>query len=207
MKRVERIKDAHRYAYPHLAHSNMQNEFTIMLLFTNEIVNWTLWIVGYEKWRRRRRRRGSTNTDIILHLKRERERREANRGGVAWRWWRPTFSSAPLEELARWRIIISIMIESREETTTLRHPLLWIYSFWTIGDVRFLKMYTLFCRTSRVKSERHRYRVVAREPKSLTIGRLNAYSLSEMEELPFVRSFIKSSSRWKRKRLKACVNI
>lgn len=41
MKRVERIKDAHRYAYPHLAHSNMQNEFTIMLLFTNEIVNWT----------------------------------------------------------------------------------------------------------------------------------------------------------------------
>ncbi len=41
MKRVERIKDAHRYAYPHLAHSNMQNEFSIMLLFTNEIVNWT----------------------------------------------------------------------------------------------------------------------------------------------------------------------
>ena len=41
MKRVKRIKDAHRYAYPHLAHSNMQNEFTIMLLFTNEIVNWT----------------------------------------------------------------------------------------------------------------------------------------------------------------------
>lgn len=41
MKRVERIKDAHRYAYPHLAHSNMRNEFTIMLLFTNEIVNWT----------------------------------------------------------------------------------------------------------------------------------------------------------------------
>ena len=41
MKRVERIKDAHGYAYPHLAHSNMQNEFTIMLLFTNEIVNWT----------------------------------------------------------------------------------------------------------------------------------------------------------------------
>ena len=41
MKRVERIKDAHRYAYPHLAHSNMQNEFTIMLLCTNEIVNWT----------------------------------------------------------------------------------------------------------------------------------------------------------------------
>ena len=41
MKGVERIKDAHRYAYPHLAHSNMQNEFTIMLLFTNEIVNWT----------------------------------------------------------------------------------------------------------------------------------------------------------------------
>ena len=42
MKRVERIKNAHRYAYPHMAHSNMQNEITILLLFTNKIVNWTL---------------------------------------------------------------------------------------------------------------------------------------------------------------------
>ena len=41
MKRVERIKDAHGYAYPHLAHSNMKTEFTFVLLFTNEIVNWT----------------------------------------------------------------------------------------------------------------------------------------------------------------------
>ena len=86
MKRVKRIKDAHRYAYPHLAHSNMQNEFTIMLLFTNEIVNWTSccgMLVMKMKKKKKRKHKNRYNTSF---KKRERERREANRGGVAWRW-------------------------------------------------------------------------------------------------------------------------
>jgi len=87
MKRVKRIKDAHRYAYPHLAHSNMQNEFTIMLLFTNEIVNWTsccgMLVMKMKKKKKKRKHKNRYNTSF---KKRERERREANRGGVAWRW-------------------------------------------------------------------------------------------------------------------------
>ena len=84
MKRVERIKEAHRYAYPHLAHSNMQNEFTIMLLFTNEIVNWTSCCgMLVMKMKKKKKHKNRYNTSF---KKRERERREANRGGVAWRW-------------------------------------------------------------------------------------------------------------------------
>jgi hypothetical protein len=84
MKRVKRIKDAHRYAYPHLAHSNMQNEFTIMLLFTNEIVNWTSCCgMLVMKMKKKKKHKNRYNTSF---KKRERERREANRGGVAWRW-------------------------------------------------------------------------------------------------------------------------
>ena len=89
MKRVERIKDAHGYAYPHLAHSNMQNEITFMLFFTNEIINWTsccgLLIMKNqeEELKKRKHKNRYKNTSF---RKRERERREANRGGVAWRW-------------------------------------------------------------------------------------------------------------------------
>ena len=84
MKRVERINDAHEYAYPHLAHSNMQNEFTFMLLFTNEIVNWTSCcglLKNEEEELKKRKHKNRYNTSF-----KKRERREANRGGVAWRW-------------------------------------------------------------------------------------------------------------------------
>ena len=76
MKRVERMKDAHGYAYPHLAHSNMQNEITFMLLFTNEIVNWTsccgLFVKKEEEELKKRKHKNRYNTSF---KKREREGR------------------------------------------------------------------------------------------------------------------------------------